>query len=532
MTASDVTQALAANDFISGIGSTKGQMVTVTMNASTGLHSAEEFQNLAVRQVGDTVVRLRDVATVELGSEDYDFYVLNNGKQAIIAAISGAPDANVLDVTKGIRAVFPSIKAHLPEGMEAAIVFDASDFVNASIHEVEMTIFAALLIVMGVVFLFLGSPRAVFIPVVAIPAVADRHLHHDVCAGLFDQSAHAARHGARHRACRRRRDHRGRKRQPPHARRHESVFRGDSGRARTGRADHRHDGGADGGVRAGGVPVGGLTGALFTEFAFTLIGTVTVSAIVALTLSPMLCSRMLHAAWPGPAVGNPADRPHRPHVRQGARAGTNGICTTASTSAPSRSSFAILIALRQHLLSWTMTKSELAPAEDQAFIMAAGQAAPNATVQQNRVWIDQAARLTADNPYRRQRLLHHLHGRILHRLRAEAMGPAQQVRPRKSPHGMSEKMAQVPGISAFVFPPPSLPGSGGGLPVQLVITTSESFDRLNQVVQRFMDESKGLFYFSQSDLKIDRPQATLVIDRDKAAAMGLSMATSAARSRR
>src|SRR5262249_2065690 len=131
--------------------------------------TVEEFQNLAVRQQGDTVVRLKDVATVELGSEDYDFYVLNNGKQAIIAAVSGAPDANVLDVNAGIRKVFPSIKSHLPQGMEAEIVFDGSIFVNSSIHEVEMTILAALLIVMGVVFVFLGSPRAVFIPVIAIP---------------------------------------------------------------------------------------------------------------------------------------------------------------------------------------------------------------------------------------------------------------------------------------------------------------------------------------------------------------------------
>ena len=522
LTASDVNAALAVNDFISGIGSTKGQMVQVKLNASTGLHSLEEFRNLAVKQVGNTIVRLQDVATVVLGAEDYDSVVVNNGQHAIVMALEAAPDANVLDVTAGIQRVFPEIKARLPAGMEGEIVFDASKFVNSSIHEVEMTILAALLIVMGVVFAFLGSLRTVVIPIVAIPlsligafimmlalgfSINLLTLLAMVLAiGLVVDDAIIVV---------------------------ENVYR------------HMKEGmnafsAAILGARelagpiiamtvvlmAVYVPVAfqsGLTGALFTEFAFTLIGTVTISAIVALTLSPMLCSRMLRPHGEGREwevrltgiIDRTFDRMHAWYERR---------LHNSLDFRPVTLTFAVIIFASIYLL-WTMSPSELAPEEDQGFILAAGQTAPNATLQQNQLYVDAVGQITTHYPeFENSFEVAYPGGFFI----GMVLTPwNERSRSASELSGLATAdIAQVPGIRAAMFSPPSLPGGGGGLPVELVITTSDSFDRLNEVVNHFMEEIEkaGLFWYSQSDLKIDRPQATLEIDRDKAAAMGLTMA--------
>src|SRR5271163_304624 len=169
LTAADVSQALTANDYISGIGNTKGQMVQVNLAASTSLHSADEFRNLVVKQVGGAVVRLKDVANVVLGSEDYESEVGFDGKQAVYIGIQVAPSANLLDAVAGIHKVFPDIQALLPHGLNGEIVYDSTEFVHSAIHEVIRSLLEALAIVTVVVFLFLGSVRSSLVPVVAIP---------------------------------------------------------------------------------------------------------------------------------------------------------------------------------------------------------------------------------------------------------------------------------------------------------------------------------------------------------------------------
>jgi len=522
LTAADVNQALSVNDFISGIGATKGQMVAVSLNASTGLHTVEEFRNLAIKQVGNTIVRLQDVANVVLGAEDYDSIVVNNGQHAIVMALEAAPDANVLDVTAGIQKVFPSIKAHLPAGMEAEIVFDASKFVNSSIHEVEMTILAALLIVMGVVFAFLGSPRAVFIPVVAIPLsligtfIMMFALGYSInlltllamvlAIGLVVDDAIIVV---------------------------ENVYR------------HMKEGmnafsAAILGARelsgpiiamtvvlmAVYVPVAfqsGLTGALFTEFAFTLIGTVTISAIVALTLSPMLCSRLLRPHGEGRDwevrltgfIDRTFDKTHAWYERRL----HNSLDFRSVTLTLAVIMFGATIVL------WMFSQSELAPEEDQGFILAAGQTAPNATLQQNQIYVDAVGQITTHYPEFENSFQVAFPGGFFIGMVLTPWNERSRSA-KELANAATAEIAQVPGIRAAMFSPPSLPGGGGGLPVEIVITTSDSFDRLNEVVNHFMEEidKAGLFWYSQSDLKIDRPQATLEIDRDKAAAMGISMA--------
>ncbi len=294
LTAADVNKALAANDYISGLGNTKGQMVQVNMTASTDLHSIDEFRSLVVKQVNDAVVRLSDVATVVLGAEDYNTNITYNGQSSIALSIDIAPDANLLEVMKRVQDVFPQIRSQLPQGLEGAVLYDASSYVSTAISEVESTIIKTLLIVMLVVFAFLGSLRTVMIPIVAIPlsligafimmlvlgfsinllsllamvlaiglvvddaiiVVENVHRHINEGAKPFDAAIQAARELAG----------------PIIAMTAVLV--------------------------AVYLPIafqGGLTGALFIEFAFTLVGTIVISTIVALTLSPMMCSRLLKA---------------------------------------------------------------------------------------------------------------------------------------------------------------------------------------------------------------------------------------------
>src|SRR5487761_703878 len=292
LTGADVSQALSQNDYISGIGNTKGQMVEVNLSASTNLHSVDEFKNLVLKQSGGAIVRLKDVANVTLGADDYDSQVGFDGQRAVYIGIQVAPSANLLDVTKGIRSVFPGIQAQLPKGLEGTIVYDSTEFVHSAINEVIRTLVEALLIVTAVVILFLGSVRSVVIPTVAIPlsligtftmmqmfgfSINLLTLLALVLAiGLVvDDAIIVVENVNRH------------------------LEEGMKPMAAAIRAA-RELGGPIIAMTAVLVAVyipigfqGGLTGALFTEFAFTLVGAVTVSAVIALTLSPMMSSRLL-----------------------------------------------------------------------------------------------------------------------------------------------------------------------------------------------------------------------------------------------
>ncbi|MBP9692826.1 MAG: efflux RND transporter permease subunit, partial [Alphaproteobacteria bacterium] len=165
----DVSNALASNNFISAVGRTDGQMVTVNLTTDTGLASVEAFQNLIVKSENNTIVRLKDVATVSLGAENYDTAVKFDGKEAVYVGIQVAPAANLLTVIENVKTVFPTIQAELPEGLSGKIVYDSTNYVNSAIHEVERSLGEAIAIVILVIFLFLASLRTVIIPIVAIP---------------------------------------------------------------------------------------------------------------------------------------------------------------------------------------------------------------------------------------------------------------------------------------------------------------------------------------------------------------------------
>src|SRR5918911_700921 len=166
---SQVSNALAANNYLSALGTTKGTMTSVNLVANTNLQTADEFKQLVVKQSGDTVVRLGDIADVVLGAETYDQIVSFNGQTAVFIGIFVLPTANTLDVMKHVRQAMPEIQAQLPAGMTAGVPYDSSAYIQEAINEVLKTLAETLLIVILVIFLFLGSVRGVIIPVIAIP---------------------------------------------------------------------------------------------------------------------------------------------------------------------------------------------------------------------------------------------------------------------------------------------------------------------------------------------------------------------------
>ncbi len=522
LTAADVRDKLVQNDYISGIGNTRGQMVQTTLTASTGVHTVEEFENLAIKHVGDAIVRLKDVAKVTLGAEDYETAFHFNGKQTVGVGINIAPGANLLDVVAGVRRVFPEIQAQLPAGLDGYIAYDTSLFVQESIREVIFTLGEALIIVTLVVFAFMGSPRAVLIPVVAIPLSLVGTFGIMLLLGftinlltllalvlaiglVVDDAIIVVENVSRH-------IEEGMK--PFDA----SVLAA------------RELGGPIIAMTvvlvAVYVPVGfqgGLTGTLFKEFAMTLVGAVTISAVVALTLSPMMCARLLRphgdtsSSWETNLIARidrVYERAHHTYMRL-LRASLGTISVTLV--------FAGIILASIYFL-YTGSQSELAPVEDEGFLIGFGTPATNATLEQRLLYGQQMLDVVKKHPeidatfqiqFPGQTLAGHILKTWENRDKPQAAVQAELQRDYNT----------IPGLQLVVFAPPSLPGAMG-LPVQFSIGTTQSYAQLNDVANAFLTEAlkSGMFMFLSSDLKITRPQTNIDIDRDKAAQLGLTMA--------
>ena len=522
VTAADVAQALQANNYIAGIGSTKGQMVQVNLTASTGLHSLDEFRNLVIKQANGANVRLQDVATVTLGADSYDTRVAFDGQDAVYIGIQVAPAANLLSVIRAVHAALPGIESQLPQGLQAAVIYDSTDFVNSSIREVVRSLVEAVIIVILVVFIFLGSLRSVLIPAIAIPVSLIGTFMMMLAFGfsvnlltllalvlaiglVVDDAIIVVENVNRH------------------------LDDGMSPLAAS-IAAARELGGPIIAMTvvlvAVYVPIGfqgGLTGALFVEFAFTLVGAVTVSAIVALTLSPMMCSRLLrphHHGDPGwqAHFGEFVDR-HFNRVRDRYRRMLHGSLDTL----PVTGVFAVIILVSIYFL-WGFQKTELAPDEDQGFVIGFSTTAPNATLQQKLLYTKQLYGIFSTYPELQHVFQLDVPGLSLAGL---AMKPwdertrtANQIQPLLQQQINSKVAGEIVGTAL----PPSLPGAFG-LPIQFVITTTQPFDQLNTVAQNFLKEAQasGNFFFLITDLRIDQPQSTVTIDRQKAAQLGLKM---------
>jgi len=521
LTASDVSAALAKNDFIAGLGTTKGQMVQVNLTASTSLHSVAEFENLIIKQQDGAIIRLKDVANVSLGADDYEASVSFDGNKSVYIGLQVAPSANLLDVIGRVREVFPDIQAQLPTGIDAKIVYDSTKFVDSSINEVIHTLVEALLIVTLVVFAFLGSPRSVLIPVIAIPLSLIGTFTMMLMFGfsinlltllalvlaiglVVDDAIIVVENVNRHLE-------NGMQPIPAALLAAQELTSPIIAMTVVLIAVY--------------VPVGfqgGLTGALFSEFAFTVVGAVTVSAIVALTLSPMMCSRLLKPhklernGWEERVVDF-IDRNFE-RLSKGYSRTLNGTLNYLPVTA----AFAVIILASIYFL-YSSSNSELAPQEDQGVIITLSSAAPDATLQQRLVYADQVYNKFIKHPESDHVFQLNIPGQSISGIVLKPWDQREQTANELHPV-IQEEMNQIAGVRVAVFQPPPLPGSSG-LPVQFVIGTTESFEQLNTVMQQFMQEAQksGMFMFLDSDLKYDQPQSQVEIDRNKAALLGLTM---------
>lgn len=520
LTPADVAAALAKNDFISAVGRTNGQMFTVNLAASTGLSTVDEFRNLIIKAQSGAIIRLKDVADVSLGANNYDSAVKFNGQNAVYIGIQVAPAANILTVINEVKKVFPSIQEQLPKGLDAKIVYDTTEFINSSIHEVIFSLLEALIIVTVVIFLFLGSLRSVLIPVIAIPLsligaffimLLLRYsinlltlLALVLAIGLVVDDAIIV---------------------VENVQRHMEQGLSPMKAALLGARE------LAGPIIAISVvliavylPIGfmgGLTGALFSEFAFTLAGSVGISAIVALTLSPMMCSKFLKISHDNKKHFVDFVDAQFEKLRNVYERILHDTLNYLSVIAV----FALIIFASIYYL-YSTSQSELAPQDDQGIIISQLTAAPNATLEQTQLFSDQVYRIYMQFPetYRVFQIdgASGLNTSIIG-MNLKPWDQRQRTSNQLQPL-VQEKLDKVTGaiIAAFQLPP--LPGARG-LPIQFVIDTTETFDRLNEITQTVMAKAResGMFIFLDTDLKIDKAQTMVVLDRDKVSQFGLTM---------
>ncbi|HEV2692048.1 MAG TPA: efflux RND transporter permease subunit, partial [Verrucomicrobiae bacterium] len=373
--------SLAANNFLSAVGHTKGSLVAVNLTANTDLRSVDEFKRLVVRQDGDNLVRLGDVADVVLGAEDYDSEVRFSGERAVFMGVWVLPNANSLDVIKRVRTEMDAIQKELPVGLNAKIAYDATEYINDAIHEVMKTLTETLLIVSVVIFLFLGSFRSVLIPLAAIPLslIGGVFLMESfgfslnlltllaivLSVGLVVDDAIVVVENVER-----------------HVREGKTPFQAAilSGRELVGPVIAMTIT-----LAAVYAPIafqGGLTGSLFREFALTLAGAVLISGVVALTLSPVMSSRLL-----------PHEREERglPAVinRQFERLKKfyGGVLDKSLTMRPVIYGVWIFLSLLV-IPMYIFSPNELAPTEDQGVVFGIVEGPPNASIEQTTFYAD------------------------------------------------------------------------------------------------------------------------------------------------
>jgi multidrug efflux pump len=521
LTAADVYTALAANNYLAATGNAKGQMVQINLSANTDLKSLAGFKDMVVKSVNGQVVRLDDVANVTLGSDDYDSSVAFDGKTSVYIGIQVAPGANLLDVIARVRKAFPEIQSQLPAGLSGTIVYDSTKFVTSSIDEVVKTLIEAILIVTAVVFIFLGSLRSVIIPLVAIPLSIVGTFTVMLALGysinlltllaivlaiglVVDDAIIVVENVSRHLE--------------------EGMTRFDAS-VRAARELANPIIAMTIVLVAVYVPIGfmgGLTGALFTEFAFTLVGTVVMSAIIALTLSPMMCSHLLKApdpqshSWQDRLVlflDRSFDRLHKRYERT--LHGTLNFLPVTAVMA------VIILGSIYYLYSTSM--SELAPQEDQGVLISISFNNPTATLDQRQLYAKQVYDVfktfpETDHVFQLNTPSQVIGGMVL-KPWDERTKTASEMQP-----VLQQKLNHIAGSQIAVFQPPPLPGARG-LPVQFVLTTTEPFNKLYDVSQKFLQAAlkSGQFIFLQSDLRVDLPQTRINIDRNMAAQLGLTM---------
>jgi multidrug efflux pump len=516
ITPSAVHDALAKNNYLSAVGSTKGSMVSVNLVANTNLQTTDEFRQLVVKQDNNVVVRLGDIADVVLGAQNYDQEVRFNGETATFMGIWVLPTANSLEVIKQVREAIPGIRAQLPTGMKVGIPYDSTEYIQDAIHEVLHTLTETLIIVIVVIFLFLGSMRSVLIPVVAIPISLIGAVFLMLLAGftinlltllaivlsvglVVDDAIVMVENVERHLQMGK----------PP------VRAALDAARELVGPIIAMTIT-----LAAVYAPIGiqgGLTGALFREFAFTLSGAVLVSGIVALTLSPMMSSRLLRSGDSERGFAGMVNR----HF-EAVRGLYSRLLSGTLHYRPVVLTLWAIVALLM-IPFYMFSQRELAPSEDQGVTFGVIQASPNSTIDQTKLYARQVYDVYHSFP-ETQSIFQLTNpnggfGGMVMKPWSERKRTAQQIL-----LASMGPLSSIAGIRVIPLTPPPLPG-GGNFPVDLVIASPGEPEQLltfaNQLVKKAFQS--GLFIYADSDLKYDQPQTEIVFDRDKLRSQGVDL---------
>ncbi|HTW58722.1 MAG TPA: efflux RND transporter permease subunit [Terriglobales bacterium] len=513
---SDVHDALSKNNYLSALGATKGSMVSVNLVANTDLRTPEEFRQMVVKQQNGVVVRLGEIADVQLGAENYDQDVRFNGETATFMGIWVLPTANSLEVIRNVRKELPAIQAQLPAGMKLGVPYDSTEYIQDAINEVLHTLGETLLIVIVVIFLFLGSFRSVLIPVVAIPISLIGAVFLMLLAGftinlltllaivlsvglVVDDAIVMVENVERHL-------HMGK-----------SPFQAakDAARELVGPIIAMTIT-----LAAVYAPIGiqgGLTGALFREFAFTLAGAVIVSGVVALTLSPMMGSKLLRAGDTERGFAGVVNRRF-----ENVRNLYTGLLSGTLRYRPVVLTLWVIVAVLM-IPFYLFSQHELAPNEDQGVVFGVIQSSANSTLDQTNLFTDQVYNVYKSFP--------------------ESASIFQITNPGGGFGGMVTKpwsqrkkttqqllvestgpLSKIAGVRVIPLTPPPLPG-GGNFPVDFAIVSAaeprQIIQLADQLVQKAM--ASGMFIYADTDVKFDQPQTEVVFDRDKLRSQGVDL---------
>ena len=521
VTANEVRAALLANNFTTAAGEIKSGYTQVSVNALTSLDSAKAFGQLVVAARGDALVRLGDVSKIELGPQGSDSSSVFDGLKAVFIGVYGTPEANPLTVIDGVRAIMPSIESQLPGGLKATIAYDSTAFIRASIYEVAKTLVEAAAIVIVVIFLFLGNLRSTLIPIVTIPLsligvmIALLALGYSInlltllalvlgIGLVVDDAIVVVENSYRH--------------IEDGMTPFDSAIRGAHEIALPVVAMTIT-------LAAVYAPIGfvsGVTGTLFREFAFTLAGAVIVSGFIALTLSPMMCSKLLRhdmgQGWFGRLIDRSFERLRNAYQRR----------LHATLEFRSLTLVVLLGVLALAGVMYASTPRELAPEEDQGFLLSIIKIPQLGNLD----YIEQATQQLYSQARQIPEVAHAFVINGAPSVRAAFAGlllKPWDERDRSQKQVLTDlrpKFLAVPTAQVQAFPPPALPGSTGGPPMQFVIRTTGDYATLADVALKMQEAAResGLFLFTDVDLKFDTPQYEFNIDADKANRLGVNMA--------
>ncbi|WP_018322483.1 efflux RND transporter permease subunit [Bradyrhizobium sp. WSM2793] len=517
----EVSAAIAANNFQAAAGQTKGYFTISDVTSNTDLRSVDDFKRMIVKANDGGFVRMEDIAVVELAAQTTDTSVAMNGEHAVFIGVQASPQGNPLNIVRDVRALFPEMERNLPPSLKMKVAYDSTKFIQSSIDEVEKTLIEAVVVVVVVIFLFLASLRSVIIPVVTIPlslvGVCSMMLALGFSFNLLTLLAMVLAIG---------------------------LVVDDSIVVVENIHRHLEEGApplqaATRGAREIVGPVvsmtitlaavyapigflGGLTGALFRELAFTLAGAVIVSGVIALTLSPMMCSLFLKR----PEGGRFAR-----FVNRGFAAMTRWYGRKLDRSLDYRPITGLFALTMLGLVGFLYmhTSKELAPEEDQGIVFALTKAPKYANVD----YLD----------YYGTKLENAFHkfsetdlSFVLNGVNGQQSGMAGMLlkpwdeRKRSSialKSLVQAELSKIEGINAFAFSLPPLPGGSDGLPVQMVINSTLGFQSVYEQMSKLKEAARksGLFMVSDSDLEFNQPVVRIKVDRSKANELGITMQT-------